>query len=87
MEGDYNPELAGKSKADFFLETGMTPEMYLLRLLDAHDGKVPQAELVATTGWPPDVLNHLLTELEETGYIARSKSNDSLLVRPPEDGG
>lgn len=87
MESDYNPELSGKTKADFFMETGMTPEMYLLRLLDAHGGTLPQAELIAKTGWPTDAINHLLTELEEVGYITRSQSNDSLLVTSPEDGG
>lgn len=85
LKGDYNPKLAGKSKADFFMETGMTPEMYLLRLLDAHGGTVTQTELVTTTGWPPDTLVHLLTELEAAGYITRAPSNDSLLVTPPED--
>lgn len=87
MEQEYNPEIAAKSKADFFMKTGMTPEMYLLRLLDAHGGTVPQAELVAMTGWPPDVLSHLLADLEEAGYITRFQSNDSLLVTAPEDGG
>lgn len=84
MESTYNPDIVGETKADFFLETGMTPEMYLLRLLDAHDGELTQAGLVAKTGWPTDVISHLLTELEEAGYIMCSRSNDSLLITPPE---
>lgn len=85
MESTYNPEISGKTKADFFMDTGMTPEMYLLRLLDAHGGKLTQARLVAKTGWPTDAISHLLTELEEAGYITSSQSNDSLLITPPED--
>lgn len=69
------------------METGVTPEMYLLRLLDAHGGTVTQAELVTTTGWPPDALANLLTELEAAGYITYAPSNNSLLVTPPEDNG
>lgn len=85
MESEYNPDIAGKTKADFFMETGMTPEMYLLRLLDAHGGKVTQVELGAKTGWPPDVIRYLLADLEQEGYITRSQSTDSLLVMPPPE--
>ena len=85
MGRTYNPKISGKTKADFFMETGMTPEMYLLRLVDAHGGKITQAKLIAKTGWPTDAVSHLLTELEKAGYLTCSQCNDSLLIGPPED--
>jgi hypothetical protein len=60
-----------ESMADFTLETGYTPERYVLELLDERGGEVRQQAVLAETGWARSTTSRVLSRLEERGEVVR----------------
>lgn len=69
-----------RSKADVFIETGLTPEEYILAELEANDGRMTQQAICAFTGWSDGSISCLLTEMEAEGMIARVRIGHKKVV-------
>lgn len=59
------------SAADHVVATGRTRKETLLELVEAHEGRVVQANLVDITGWSKATVSRHLSELENDGAIDR----------------
>lgn len=80
-----------------FLETGLTPEEYILAEIDAHGGRLKQQSICEITGWSPGSISRILTEMEGDGAVDRVRighekivylpGEKSQLVAPPDDEG
>lgn len=68
---EAQPATPYASEADFVVATGRTRSEALLDLVEAHEGRVKQAELVELTGWSKSTVSRLLSELERDGAINR----------------
>lgn len=71
------------SKADVFLETGLLPEEYVLRELEARGGRAQQQEICRYTGWSAGCVSRLLSEMEAEGTIGRVRLGNEKLVYLP----
>ena len=72
------------SREEVFLETGMTPDEYLLRGLERDGGRLRQQEICARTGWSEPTVSRLLTEMEADDQIVRYRLGRENLVCLPE---
>ncbi|WP_327050597.1 helix-turn-helix transcriptional regulator [Halomicrococcus gelatinilyticus] len=89
-EADAPPESDGEttdweSMADFTLETGYTPERYVLELLDERGGEVRQQTVLEETGWARSTTSRVLSRLEERGEVVRVRVGAENVVYLPAD--
>ena len=77
------PATPSASEADFMLATGHTRMEALLELVEAHEGRVKQVELVELTGWSKSTVSRLLSELEADGALNRVRIGRCNLVLLP----
>ncbi|MFW6384845.1 MAG: DUF7343 domain-containing protein, partial [Halodesulfurarchaeum sp.] len=63
----------------------MSNEQRILQLLDEHDGRVRQANLVEETDWSKSKVSRVLTEMEENGQIVKiDVGRGNIVTRPDE---
>ncbi|WP_158413645.1 helix-turn-helix transcriptional regulator [Haladaptatus cibarius] len=72
------------SMTDFASESGLTPEEYIVRLLEGHSGKRRQQELIAETGWSRSTVSRLLGRMEARGEIVRVRLGNKNVVYLPD---
>jgi uncharacterized membrane protein len=72
------------SREEVFIETGMTPEEYLLSGLERNGGRLRQQEICEKTGWSEPTVSRLLTEMEADDLIVRYRLGRENLVCLPE---
>jgi len=72
-----------ESEADFVIETGRTRKEFLLELVEACDGRVKQADLVALTDWSKATVSRQLSDLESEGAIDRVRMGRCKIVLLP----
>lgn len=68
----------------------LTPEERVIALLDEHNGRLRQQDIVAETGYADGTVSQLLSEMEEKGRITRYWKGDGKVVAFPDlgpDGG
>lgn len=65
-------------------EPVVTPEEQVLSLLDAHDGRMWQQDVVEETGFSPAKVSRLLSRLEADGQIARYRKGRQKVVVDPD---
>lgn len=70
-EGKADTDEPHRTKVDVFLETGLTPEKFIVESIDAHDGRLKQQSLIDITGWSAGAISNLLQEMEGAGVIER----------------
>ncbi|WP_227352964.1 helix-turn-helix transcriptional regulator [Haladaptatus salinisoli] len=70
-ERDASESAGGRSMADFALETGVTPEEYVVSLLEERGGNQRQQAILAETGLNRSSVSRLLREMEANGRIRR----------------
>lgn len=73
------------SEADYVLSTGRSRTNALLELVEAHGGRVKQAELVRLTGWSKSTVSRHLSELEDDGAIERVPVGRYKVVLLPDE--
>lgn len=88
-------EATRRTKADVFLETGLTPEEFIVAQLEARDGRLRQQAICDITGWSVGTISRILSEMEDDGSIERVRIGQeklvflpgakSSLVAPPDD--
>jgi hypothetical protein len=70
-ERDASEPAGGRSLADFVLETGISPDEYVVNLLEERGGDLHQQEIIAEAGLNRSSVSRLLREMEENGQIRR----------------
>lgn len=60
-----------RSKVDVVLETGLTPERFVLEEIESRGPPVKQQAICEFTGWTDSCVSRLLTDMEDAGTIAR----------------
>ncbi|WP_433629048.1 helix-turn-helix transcriptional regulator [Halomicrococcus sp. NG-SE-24] len=73
-----------KSMADFVLETGYTPEQFVLKLLRERDGRVRQQAVLSASGWSRSTTSRVLGRLEERDEVVRVRVGTENVVYLPE---
>ncbi|RBI63175.1 hypothetical protein DMJ13_01085 [halophilic archaeon] len=74
-----------ESMADFVLETGYTPEQFVLKLLRERDGRVRQQTVLSASGWSRSTTSRVLDRLEERDEVARVRVGTENVVYLPEE--
>lgn len=74
---DHNPETDGLL---------LTPEERVIVLLEEHNGRVRQQDIVAETGYADGTVSQVLNEMEENGRITRYWKGNGKVVALPELG-
>lgn len=69
--GTAAPTEPHRTKVDVFLETGLTPEKFIIEKIDSHGGSLKQQAIIDLTGWSAGAISNLLLEMEDTGSIER----------------
>lgn len=72
------------SKADFAVATGFTPEEYVIRALDASDGRLEQPAIVELVGLSEHTVSRSLCEMERCGRITRFRIGRRNVVCLPD---
>lgn len=85
MEGGRDPTVVETigTKADVFIETGLTPEEYILAELDAHGGRLKQQTIGEITGWSAGAISRILTRMEEAETVDRVRLGRQKVVFLP----
>lgn len=73
------------SEADLVVATGQTRKETLLELVEAHEGRVVQADLVDLTGWSKATVSRHLGELENDGAVDRIPLGRCKVVLLPDE--
>lgn len=79
----YPPPCEYSSKAEWVVDTGLTPEDYLERLL-ASRGKIEQQEICELTGWSKSSVSRLLQKLDDQGTLIQIPIGRSNTVYHPD---
>lgn len=80
------PKYSSMSRAEFYLETGLTPEECILHAVRA-EGKIFQQQLCETLGWSQSSVSRLLCRMEEEGVVERVRtSRGNVVMLPPDPG-
>lgn len=61
----------GLTKGEVPVETGLTPEEYVLRGLEASGGRLRQQDVIEYTGWSAATVSRTLSEMEADGLVVR----------------
>ncbi|MFC6797995.1 helix-turn-helix transcriptional regulator [Haladaptatus sp. GCM10026878] len=72
------------SKADFVVETGLTPEELVLELVEENDGRMPQKEVVSLVGWSDATVSRLLQDMEKSKLLNRFRLGREKIICKPE---
>ncbi|WP_175609700.1 helix-turn-helix transcriptional regulator [Haladaptatus litoreus] len=80
---EFKSEPKQVSMTDFAFESGLTPGEYIVQLLEGHDGKRRQQELIAETGWSRSTVSRLLGKMEARGEIVRVRLGNENVVYLP----
>lgn len=62
----------------------LTPEEEVMTLLETHDGRLRQQDIVVETGYADGTVSQLLSEMEENGQITRYWKGGGKVVAFPE---
>ncbi|PSP99723.1 hypothetical protein BRC89_03700 [Halobacteriales archaeon QS_4_70_19] len=75
------------SRTELFLETGLTPEEYILHVVRS-EGEIRQQQLDDILGWSQSSVSRLLCQMEEEGVVERVRANRGKVVTlsPDADG-
>ncbi len=92
VSGDTTSASDGEPSDDRSVEPfGDVPPEFLsnedrvLALLDAHDGRMQQTDVVAETGWSKSKVSRVLTQMEEEELIVRVNIGRGNVVTRPDD--
>ena len=83
--GETRPDTPRSSEADLVVATGRTRKETLLELVEAHEGRVVQADLVDLTGWSKATVSRHLGELEDDGAVDRIPLGRCKVVLLPDE--
>lgn len=83
--GETHPADPRSSEADLVVATGRTRKETLLELVEAHEGRVVQADLVDLTGWSKATVSRHLSELENDGAVDRIPLGRCKVVLLPDE--
>lgn len=64
----------------------LTPEEHVITLLEEHNGRIRQQDIVAQTDYAAGTVSQLLSEMEDDGQITRYWKGDGKVVAVPELG-
>lgn len=81
---EYDPD-ALSSRKDFLTETGMLPEKFFLRLVEQHDGSLPQKRFTEFTDLSKSTISRILREMEEDGQVVMVTVGRGNTVFLPEE--
>lgn len=79
-DGSTGAAEGGRSKVDVVLETGLSPEQFVLEEIESRGAPVKQQEVCEFTGWSDSCISRLLTDMEDAGTIARVRIGREKLV-------
>ena len=66
--------------------TLIADETRVLRMLDEHDGRLPQSEVVERTEWSKSKVSRLLSRMEDDGQIRKiTIGRENLVTRPSDE--
>ena len=71
--------------ADFVLETGYTPEQFVLELLRERGGRARQQAVISASGWSRSTTSRVLGRLEERDAVVRVRVGTENVVYLPEE--
>lgn len=74
-----------ESLGDVIEVLGMTPQSFVLRLVEEGGGRIRQQEICESTNWSESTITRLLQDMEESGLIVRVQVGREKLVYPPGD--
>ncbi len=66
------------------VETGQTPQEYVVEVLSAHNGELRQQEIIIETGWSRSSVSRLLCKMETEGIVVRVRLGAGNVVYLPE---
>jgi hypothetical protein len=69
---------------DVLLNLGLTESEFVLELLAAHDGKLPQQAFVEQLDWSKSKVSRLLSDIEDDGRIVRVSIGQEKVVYTPD---
>lgn len=67
-----------------YVQLGMSPEDYLVRLARARGGRLKQQQIVEATGWSEPTVSRLLSKMEDRGRIVRVQVGTEKVVGLPD---
>lgn len=76
---DVGPTSA-ETPYDVLLNLGLTESEFVLELLEAHDGKLPQQAFVEQLDWSKSKVSRLLSDIEDDGRIVRVSIGQEKIV-------
>lgn len=83
-DGEVLEPARGSSPSKLAVETGLTPDEYVLSVLTEGGGRLWQQEVIAHTGWSAPTVSRLLQEMETSGKVVRIWIGRQKLVHLPE---
>jgi hypothetical protein len=80
------PQFSAESlaEADELKRLGMTSEEYVLDLVDAHGGRMRQANICEVSGWSKATVSRTLCGMEDAGQITRIRVGKGKVVCLPD---
>lgn len=73
-----------RTPADVLVETGLTPEEFVLEEIRSRGRPISQQEICRFTGWSDSRVSHILSEMEDAGTIGRVRLGRENLVFLPD---
>lgn len=72
------------SKADLYIETGLTPAEYIRAAIERADGHLRQQAICSFTGWSEPTVSRILSEMEARGTVTRRQFGTEKIVYLPK---
>lgn len=73
------------TRADVVYETGLTPEQFVVALVEAHDGSLRQQAFTDHVDWSESLVSRVLRAMEEEGRVVRTRVGNGNVVYTPEE--
>lgn len=71
------------SKADLYIETGLTPAEYICAAIEQAGGRLRQQAICSYTGWSEPTVSRTLSEMESQGTVTRFQLGTEKIVYLP----
>lgn len=72
------------TKADVYVKTGLFPEEFVLRVVEANGGRIRQQGICSRTGWSDGAVSRILSKMEDAGAITRVRIGRGKIVCLPD---
>lgn len=87
VSSGYDPELI-QTQNDVVDHLGMDSEEFVVKLVQRHEGRLPQQAFTDVTSWSAATVSRLLSEMEaDQQIVRRQKGRENYVYLPPRSSG